>query len=145
VAPAASVDRVEEVIDDRLLGAIAATDGARERDILSLAARLAHGCDTHLAIAVDRARQLLDGRDAREVRGLVDAVVRGTLGASADTRAQVCEEALALLVTLGPGDGAAARAAVAEGRWGDSESLDGAALARAVRTHTPSSSLLSAK
>jgi hypothetical protein len=99
---------------------------------------------------VERSSRLLAGRDAgevREVRGLVDAVVRGLPSSRVAVRAAACEAALATLAAvdgagaLGPGDGAAARAAVADGRWGVSSS-DGALLAHAMRHSEPSSSSL---
>jgi hypothetical protein len=78
------------------------------------------------------------------VRGLVDAVVRGLPEAGVAARAAVCEAALVELVTLRPGEGATARAALAEGRWGAGG--DGVSLARAMRDYgLASSSLLSAK
>ena len=133
LCPPASVDRVEATLDDARLESLA---HARELDVLSLAPRLARGCEQELALAIDRASILLGDRDAREVRGLVDAVVLGIPSASVAARAAVCDAVLVELATLGPGDGAAARAVVADGRWGGSGSSDGPTLAREVRlTH----------
>lgn len=152
----ASVDFVEATLSDALLARVAArheeSDGRgrtkRELETLGLARVLARGGEPDLALAVDRSSALLAGRDAREVRGLVDAVVRGTPSASVAARADVCEAALAELAELLPGDGAAARAAVAERRWGGAVSADGVDLARAVRPidqSASSSSLRSSK
>ena len=137
-----------------------------ELEVLALAARLAQGRDDELALAVERASRLLAGRDAaerREVRGLVDAVARGLPSSSVLARAAACEATLAALDAddgvggpLGPGDGAAARAAVADGRWGEAAahgdtgerepvSRDGVLLARAMRHAESSSSLRSSK
>jgi hypothetical protein len=141
VCPPASVDLVEATLSDALLGRVAARHGEldgshrikRELDVLSLARLLARGGEHDLAAAVDRSNALLDSRDPREVRGLVDAVVRGMPTASVATRADVCEAAIAALAPLAPGDGAAARAAVAAGQWGGSISTDGVDLAHAIR------------
>jgi predicted glycosyltransferase len=129
--PAASVDRVESALDDAILARV--PPGKSELDVMALAPRLALGREEELAAAMDRSLSLLDGRDTREVRGLVDAVARGLPGSSVAVRASVCAEALSELVSLAPGDGAGARAAVAEGRWGGSGSADGIALAQQIR------------
>jgi UDP-N-acetylglucosamine--N-acetylmuramyl-(pentapeptide) pyrophosphoryl-undecaprenol N-acetylglucosamine transferase len=148
-----AVDRVEAELDDACLAGVVA-GGARELEVLGLAARLAGGCDDEgaLGLAVERSSSLLAGRDAgeaREVRGLVEAVVRGLPSSSVAVRAAACDAAIAALApatadgpgSLGPGDGAAARAAVADGRWGAS-APDGALLAHAMRHSEPSSSSL---
>ena len=143
LCPPASVDLVEATLDDaRLapLSAIAATSGTRELDVLGLASRLAHGREQELGLAIDRSSLLLgdrDAREAREVHGLVDAVVRGLPSSNVEMRAAACSAALDELATLGPGDGAAARAVVAGARWGEPASSDGATLAREMlRTRT---------
>lgn len=167
VCPAASVDRVEAALDDeRLADVVRAAEGAagvaagvdsrdkHELEVLALAARLAHGRDDELGVAVERCARLLAARDAadrHELRGLVDAVVRGLPASGVDVRATACDAALgALALALGPGDGAAARAAVVDGRWGEADadvpiSRDGAALAHAMRHAESSSSLRSTK
>ena len=130
LCPAASVDLAEAALDDARLGRLA--EGTRELDVLSLAPRLARGCEHELGMAIDRSSSLLGGRDAREVRevrGLVDAIVRGLPSSGVVVRAAACDAALAALAALGPGDGASARAVVAEGRWGGAASSDGAVLA----------------
>lgn len=140
ICPAAQVDRVESALDDALLASIPAC----ELDVLALASHLAHGREAQLADAVHHANLLLRDRDLREVRGLVDAVARGLPEAGVAARAEVCEAALVELVTLRPGEGATARAALAEGRWGAGG--DGVSLAHAMRDYgLASSSLLSAK
>jgi predicted glycosyltransferase len=132
VCPPAQVDRVEAALEDELLERIA---GTRELDVLHVGHHLAAG-DEDLGQAIARAAGLLgeDARDLREVRGLVEAAIRG-LGPAATlaARASAVEAARAALGTLSPGDGAAARAAVAEARWGGAVSMDGVALARAIR------------
>ena len=64
----------------------------------------------------------------------MDAIVRG-LGPDAPlaARATVCASTLEALGALAPGDGSAARAAVAESRWGGAGALDGVALAQEIR------------
>jgi len=150
-----SVDLVEATLDDALLGGVV----SRELEVLSLAARLARGREHELRPAVERSSRLLADRDARavrEVRGLVDAVVHGVPSSSVAVRAAACDAALAALDalgSLGPGDGATARAVVADGRWGEAgggedgeaTSSDGAMLARAMRQAESSSSLRSSK
>jgi predicted glycosyltransferase len=130
VLPAASVDRVEATLDDELLGAL----GPRESEILALAPHLGRGLDDELGIAIARTAKLLETNEARELRGLFDAVARA-VPASVRARADVCDE----VAPLGPGDGVAARAAVAEGRWSGGDS---ATLAAAIQS---SSSLRSSK
>ena len=145
-----SVDLVEAALDDALLGGLASGELV---EVLSLAAHLARGCEHELGLAVERSSRLLGGRDAgelREVRGLVDAVVRGLPSSPVTVRAAACDAALAALDSLGPGDGATARAVVADGRWGEAggegaTSSDGALLARAMRHAESSSSLRSSK
>jgi UDP-N-acetylglucosamine--N-acetylmuramyl-(pentapeptide) pyrophosphoryl-undecaprenol N-acetylglucosamine transferase len=127
------VDRVEAALDDALLASVAARHGATDLHVVSLAGRLAHGCDGELAVAVERASGLLAARDPREVRGLVDAVVRGLGVSSVVARADVCDRVIDELGALAAGDGAAARAAVATLRWGGAGDADGASLARAIR------------
>jgi hypothetical protein len=126
VLPAASVDRVESVLDDELLGLIS----NRELEVLDLAPHLARGLEDELEVAISRAASLVSRGDARELRGLVDAVAR-TITTSVEARADACEAAISALDRLTPGDGAAARAIVAEGRWIDG---DGATLAGLIRT-----------
>jgi UDP-N-acetylglucosamine--N-acetylmuramyl-(pentapeptide) pyrophosphoryl-undecaprenol N-acetylglucosamine transferase len=128
----ADVDRVEAALDDERLARV--RGHSRELDVVGLAPRLAHGREAELAHAVDRSLMLLGARDAREVRGVVDAVARGLPSSSVAVRADVCDAALSELGALGPGDGAAARAAVARGRWGGSGPVDGVTLAREIRT-----------
>ena len=157
----ASVDLVEATLDDALLGGRVGAErgkpGTRELEVLSLAAHLARGCELSSRLAVERSSRLLAGRDARElreVRGLVDAVVHGLPSSSVAVRAAACDAALAALDalgSLGPGDGATARAVVADGRWGEAggddggRCVDGAMLARAMRHAESSSSLRSSK
>lgn len=134
VCPPASVDVAEAALDDERLGRLSA--GTRELDVLGLAPRLARGCEQELALAVERSSTLLEGRDAREVRevrGIVDAIVRGLPSAPVTVRAAACDAALAALAALGPGDGASARAVVADGRWGGEASADGAVLAHEMQ------------
>ncbi len=133
--PPASVDRVEGMLDDERLGLLAGS-GVRELDVLGLAHRLARGPEHDLWAAALCSMGMLGGRtaaEAREVRGLVDAVARGLRSSSVEVRASACEAALAALETLRPGDGAAAHAAVADGRWGEPGASDGATLAREMR------------
>ncbi len=137
VCPPADVDRVEAVLEDEVLEKL---PRARELEVLSLAKRLAAGCDAELAIAIAHALSLLGrqgsgGQAGRELRRLVDAVAHGLPSSDVATRAAVCEAAMAELEELAPGDGAAARAAVSEGRWVATADVvaDGAALARAIR------------
>jgi UDP-N-acetylglucosamine--N-acetylmuramyl-(pentapeptide) pyrophosphoryl-undecaprenol N-acetylglucosamine transferase len=130
--PPAHVDRVEAALDDSVLASVAA-EGARELDVVSLAGRLAHGCDGELGVAVERAGSLLSARGAREVRGVVDAIVRGLGASSVVARADVCDRVIEALGGLAAGDGAAARAAVAAQRWGGAGDRDGSSLARAMR------------
>jgi UDP-N-acetylglucosamine--N-acetylmuramyl-(pentapeptide) pyrophosphoryl-undecaprenol N-acetylglucosamine transferase len=130
------VDRVDAALGDALLASIATSGHRHEENVLHLAHRLARDEPaTDLARAITLAASLHDGREPRELRGLVDAVVRG-LGAGTPLagRAAVCESTLAALGALTPGDAAAARAAVAESRWGGTAATDGAALANAIRT-----------
>lgn len=127
------VDRVEAALDDEVLERL---PRARELDVLSLAKRLASGCEAELAAAFDHARALLERAGSgehggRELRRLVDAVAHGMPASDVAARAAVCDAALKELVTLAPGDGASARAAVADGRWTATD--DGVALARAIR------------
>lgn len=133
VCAPARVDRVEAMLDDDLLARIATQGTKHEAEVFRVAQKLAAG-DHDLAQAILRAATLLSDGDASEVHGLVDAAVRG-LGPTATMkdRATAVQAARAALGTLSPGDGAAARAAVAEARWGGEVSVDGAALARAIR------------
>jgi predicted glycosyltransferase len=131
------VDEVEAALEDELLERL---PRARELEVLSLAKRLAAGCDAELAVAVDRALSLVaregDGAHAgREMRRLVDAVAHGLPSSDVAMRAAICEAAIAELDVLTPGDGAAARAAVADGRWVATADVvaAGVALARAIR------------
>jgi predicted glycosyltransferase len=130
VLPAASVDRAEAALDDETLGGL----GARESEVLTLASHLCRGLEGELSMAIARTAKLLRSNDARELRGLFDAVARGVTS-SVRERADVCDAVGA----LAPGDGAAARAAVAEGRWTDGK---GVTLAAAIQD---SSSLRSSK
>jgi hypothetical protein len=137
------VDRVEAALDDEVLERL---PRARELDVLALAKRLAAGCEEELAMAIDRALSLLGREDegthaAREMRRLVDAVAHGLPSSGVATRAAICDAAMKELDVLAPGDGAAARAAVAEGRWiatADAVAT-GVALARAIRGDATSS------
>lgn len=104
VCPPAQVDRVEAALDDARLTRLAgAGQGSEPRekhelDVLTLAARLARGRDDELALAIERTSPLLCGRgaaEAREVRGVVDAVVRGLPASPVAARAEACEAALA--------------------------------------------------
>jgi hypothetical protein len=91
--PPADVDRVEAALDEIDLGAL----GTNELHVLSLAARLARGCEHELGAAVDRAARLVgdrDARGARELRGIVDAVVRGLPSSTVVARADACNAAL---------------------------------------------------
>ncbi len=100
------VDRVEEALGDALLGRIAANGTKRELEILHLAHRLAKDCEgAALAEAVALAADLRGVHDARELRRLVDALVRD-LGSAAPLakRAAACASALAERGTLCPGD-----------------------------------------
>jgi predicted glycosyltransferase len=141
VCPPASVDLVEDALDDALLGRVAASHGEgdaragarHEIEVLGLGRVLARGEEGALAVAIERAAALLEGRDAREVRGLVDAVGRGLPQSSVAARATACDAVLAALGALQHGEGAAARAAVAEGRWGGAGAVDALELARAMR------------
>jgi UDP-N-acetylglucosamine--N-acetylmuramyl-(pentapeptide) pyrophosphoryl-undecaprenol N-acetylglucosamine transferase len=132
----ARVDRVEAALGDALLAPLAARGTKHEENVLHLAHRLARdAAAVDLAAAIALAASLHEDRDPRELRGLVDAVVRGLGPASLlATRAAVCRTALAALGALAPGDAAAARAAVAEARWGGDGATDGVALATAMRT-----------
>jgi len=135
LCPPGAVDAVEATLDDERMARLHAS-GAAERDVIGLGHRLARGVDPPLGAAIDGSLRLLDGRDAaesHELRGLVDAVARGLPGGSLAVRADACAAALAELGALRPGDGVAARTAVADGRWGGSVSADGAALAREIR------------
>ncbi len=131
------VDRVEAALDDELLQRL---PRARELEVLSLAKRLAAGRDAELASAIEHALSLL-GREgpgahaAREMRRLVDAVAHGLPSSGVAKRAAICEAAMTELDVLAPGDGAAARAAVAEGLWFTTDDVvaDGIALARRIR------------
>jgi len=134
VCEAASVDRVEDSLDDERLARL--RPDAFELQVLELAARMSRGREDELSSAIDRARTLLAGRSPdqiREVRGLVDAIARGIPTSSIELRAEVCEQATIALDELASGDGAAARHAVAEGRWGGEGATDGASLARMIR------------
>jgi hypothetical protein len=74
---------------------------------LRQAQRLARGREDELGAAVDRTAALLErlGPDeARELRGIVDAIVRGLPTSSVAARAAACEEALRGLGAIGPGD-----------------------------------------
>jgi predicted glycosyltransferase len=128
--PPASVDRAEDALDDDRLAHAWAL--GRELDVLTLAPRLARGCDDQLGDAVLRACQLLEGRDARELRAWVDVVARGLPSSSVVQRAETCRQLLPLLDPILPGDAAAARAIIAEGGWGSAASSDAALLARGV-------------
>jgi hypothetical protein len=125
------MDHAEAALEDAALARASA--GGHELAALGIAADLARGRDDELAAALARAPALLGDRDAREVRGLVDTVARGLPSSTAAARADVCAEALGELGALGPGDGAAARAALTGGRWGEPGCTDGGSLARAVR------------
>jgi UDP-N-acetylglucosamine--N-acetylmuramyl-(pentapeptide) pyrophosphoryl-undecaprenol N-acetylglucosamine transferase len=96
VCPPASVDRAEAALDDERLTRVAV--GARELDVLSLGGRLARGCEEELGLAIDRSPKLLDGRLARDVRRLVDGVVRDLPSSSVAVRA----DALALTPNPSP-------------------------------------------
>jgi predicted glycosyltransferase len=133
VCAPARVDRVEAVLDDDLLARIATHGAKHEVDVFRVAQKIAAG-EHDLAQAILRAAALLSDSDASEMHGLVDAAVRGLGPAATMTdRATAVQAARAVLGPLTPGDGAAARAAVAEARWGGEVSVDGAALARAIR------------
>ena len=100
--------------------------------------------------AIERASSWLSAHetaarcDTREIRGLVDAVARALPSSSVDSRAAICDRALAELDTLSPGDGAAACVAVAEGRWGAAAADDGVSLARVIRPERPADQLSTA-
>ena len=156
LCPAASVDLVEATLDDARLERLASgtscvpgtpsASGKRQLEVVSLASHLARGCEHELGLAIDRSLGLLGGRDApeaREVRGIVDAIVRGLPSSSVAVRAAACDALLHELAArgaLGPGDGATARAVVADGRWGEAgeaASSDGATLARLIADREP--------
>ncbi len=107
VCPPRDVDRVEATLDDARGARLFAAGGARELAILRQAQRLARGREDELGAAVDRTAALLErlGPDeARELRGIVDAIVRGLPTSSVAARAAACEEALRGLGAIGPGD-----------------------------------------
>jgi UDP:flavonoid glycosyltransferase YjiC (YdhE family) len=137
LCPPAEVDRVEHVLDDPRLSRLAA-GGISELRVLQLAHRLARGCEPELDVAIDRCGSLVGGRDAgetRELMTLVDAVARGRPEATVSSRAETCAALLGELGRLVAGDGAAAHAAVADGRWGGAAPSDAATLAHEMRAH----------
>ena len=143
VVPAAEIDRVEATLDDETFAFVK----DREVDALRLGHRLAHGCDDELALglAARAAHVLLDFADAREGRGLVDAVVEGIPAPDLSARTNAITEVCAALGPLRHGEGAAARLAAKEERWKGPEG--GEALAREIRAdyNESSSSLRSTK
>jgi UDP-N-acetylglucosamine--N-acetylmuramyl-(pentapeptide) pyrophosphoryl-undecaprenol N-acetylglucosamine transferase len=133
----ADVDLVEQALDDARMARLPRQG---EREALTLAFRLARGRDAELGDALDAVPAIVRadlGCGARELRDLVDAVARGLPTTSTVERASVCMAALRELGQLEASDGAAARAAVAEGRWGGAGAADGLALARAIRGLAP--------
>jgi predicted glycosyltransferase len=125
----AAIDPLEAALDDRRLGAARRID---EAEVFALAARLRRHQRGGDAAALDGAIRLVEGRlaETRELRGLVDAVARLR---PADGVAAHVDQAAATLAALGPlvgGEGAAARAAAAEG-------LGDATLAEAIRARVP--------
>lgn len=143
VVPAGEIDRVEATLDDDVFAYVK----DREVDALRIGHRLAHGDDGELALslAARTACVLLQHADAREARGLVDAVVEGMPDADVQQRAFVVVEVCAALGELRFGEGAAARLAAKEGRW--KGAAGGEALAREMRAdyNESSSSLRSTK
>ena len=143
VYPAGSVDRAEQTLDDDRLSRIHAL-GLAEQDAIQLGHRLARGLPDEIGLAIDKAAEMLVGRDAREareVRGLVDAIVRGLPSLPVGLRGQLCLALLQELGSLRAGDGAAAKSAVADGRWGANIEEGVATLVREMRpSHTESSS-----
>jgi len=135
VCARARVDLAEATLDDARLERLHAPP-AREQEAMSLGHRLCRGVEQQLGVAIDRSSLMLARRDAnegREVRGVVDAIVRGLPSSSVEARAHVCDVVLGALGALRAGDGAAARATVADGRWGAAVVEDGMTLARQIR------------
>jgi hypothetical protein len=134
VRPPATVDAVAEMLSDERLGRLCSAR-ASELDVLSLAHRFSRGREEELWGAAERCMTLLErfGTEARELRGLVDAVVRGVPSSSVAARAEICAAVLGELGGLAAGDGRAAVDAVAGGRWGREGSVDGVSLAAAMR------------
>lgn len=147
VVPAGEIDRVETTLDDEVFAHVK----NREVDALRLGHRLAHGDGEELALglAARAAHALLECADAREGRGLVDAVVEGMPDADVQARALAIVEVCAALGQLRHGEGAAARLAAKEGRWKGVNGPEpgGEALAREMRAdyNESSSSLRSTK
>lgn len=108
VVRGARVDRVEAALGDPLLARIAAGGAAREQAALHLAHRLARDCaGADLAEAIARAAELQGEHEPRELRRLVDAVVRAEgPGATLAARAVACRMALGAHGALRPGDAA---------------------------------------
>ncbi len=127
----AEIDALEGAFNDaRLCGAQALGESV----VLELAGRLRRGRANEDAVAFDGATKLLTGQldAAHEIRGIVDAATRLVESGAVTTRVEValaCVEALGAFVG---GEGAAARALVAEGNV-----IAADALASAIRKRVP--------
>ncbi len=127
----AEMDDLEAALDDARLADARALD---ERTTLELAGRLRRGRLGEDEAALDAAVELVRARPAgaRELRGLIDAVIRADPRGSIATQGGVVRACVDALGAFVGGEGAAARLVVAEGFAGGAEEL-----AHAIRARVP--------